>query len=234
MFLVKAEPEQNVITQGDEGDNFYVIDSGEFEVWKAEEEGGEEKKVLDLGVGASFGELALIYNQPRAATVRAKTDAQLWAIDQETYRRILMGSTIKKRKRYDEFLSQVQILSELEKYERLQIADALVSCTFEDGTEIVKQGEEGNEFFIVVSGDCEVTQTNEDGETGKVGELHAANYFGEVALLKDNKRHATVTAKGEVKCVKLDRETFERVLGPIEDILRREMSNYEKFTGNSS
>lgn len=76
-------------------------------------------------------------------------------------------------------------------------------------------------------------QTNEKGETGKVGELHPADYFGEIALLKDNKRHATVTAKGKVKCVKLDRETFERILGPIEDILRRNMETYEKFTGSS-
>lgn len=55
-----------------------------------------------------------------------------------------------------------------------------------------------------------------------MGNLHAADYFGEIALLKDNKRHATVTAKGgKVKCVKLDRDTFERILGPIEEILRR-------------
>lgn len=53
-----------------------------MEVWKTEEEGEEPKKVLDLTVGGSFGELALIYNQPRAATVKCKTDCQLWAIDQ--------------------------------------------------------------------------------------------------------------------------------------------------------
>eukprot|EP00049_Salpingoeca_infusionum_P010295 m.174965 g.174965 ORF g.174965 m.174965 type:complete len:447 (+) comp14601_c0_seq1:471-1811(+) len=232
MFLVKATDGTNVITQGDDGDNFYVIDSGDMEVWKSED-GQPEKKVLELTVGGSFGELALIYNQPRAASVRAKGDVQLWAIDQETYRRILMGSTIKKRKMYEDFLTKVQILADLDKYERLQIADALESCSFTDGTDIVKQGEEGNEFFIILSGDAVVTQSNEQGESGVVGELHAADYFGEVALLKDNLRHATVTAKGDVKCGKLDRETFERVLGPIEDILRREMSNYEKFAGSA-
>lgn len=66
-----------------------------------------------------------------------------------------------------------------------------------------------------------------------MGQLHSADYFGEIALLKDNKRHATVTAVGKVKCVKLDRETFERILGPIEEILRRNMENYEKFTGSN-
>ena len=81
MFLVKKEAGSVIIQQGDDGDNFYVIDDGQLEVFK-EEEGQEPKKVLDLQQGGSFGELALIYNQPRAATVKAKTDVALWAIDQ--------------------------------------------------------------------------------------------------------------------------------------------------------
>lgn len=66
--------------------------------------------VTTLGDGASFGELALIYGTPRAADVRAKSDLKLWAIDRDSYRRILMGSTLKKRKMYEEFLSKVSIL----------------------------------------------------------------------------------------------------------------------------
>eukprot|EP00043_Microstomoeca_roanoka_P006497 m.63247 g.63247 ORF g.63247 m.63247 type:complete len:376 (-) comp13436_c0_seq1:647-1774(-) len=233
MFLVKKEAGETVIEQGDEGDNFYVVDSGELDVWKAEE-GEEAKKVLELTVGGSFGELALIYNQPRAATVKCKTECQLWALDQDTYRRILMGSTIKKRKEYEEFLAKVEILSSIDKYERLQIADALIPCTFTDGTDIVRQGDEGNDFFIIVDGEAVVTQTNDKGESGVVGKLGKADYFGEIALLKDNKRHATVTAKGDVRCVKLDRDTFERMLGPVEEILRRNMDLYKSFMGSES
>lgn len=228
MFLVKKAAGDTVIEQGDEGDNFYVVDSGTLEVWKAEPE-EESKKVLELTSGMSFGELALIYNQPRAASVKAVDDVNLWAIDQETYKRILMGSTMKKRKEYEEFLSKVEILSSIDKYERLQVADALEACTYEDGAKIVQQGEDGNEFFIIVTGNADVTQTNDSGESGKVGELGPGQYFGEIALLKDNKRHATVTASGPVKCVKLDRDTFERVLGPIENLLRRNMDLYESF-----
>ena len=60
-----------------------------------------------LGDSGSFGELALIYGTPRAATVKAKTDVKLWGIDRDSYRRILMGSTLRKRKMYEEFLSKV-------------------------------------------------------------------------------------------------------------------------------
>lgn len=89
---------------GDEGDNFYVIDQGEVEIFV----NGE--LATTIGEGGSFGELALIYGTPRAATVRAKTDVKLWGIDRDSYRRILMGSTIRKRKMYEEFLSRVSIL----------------------------------------------------------------------------------------------------------------------------
>jgi len=66
--------------------------------------------VTVIGEGGSFGELALIHGTPRAATVRAKTDMKLWGLDRDSYRRILMGSTIRKRKMYEEFLSRVSIL----------------------------------------------------------------------------------------------------------------------------
>jgi cAMP-dependent protein kinase regulator len=63
-----------------------------------------------------------------------------------------MGSTIKKRKMYEEFLSKVKILHELDQWERLTVADALESVQFNDGDTIVSQGEKGNDFFIIVEG----------------------------------------------------------------------------------
>ncbi|XP_064816784.1 cAMP-dependent protein kinase type I-beta regulatory subunit-like, partial [Oncorhynchus masou masou] len=104
MFPVMHIAGETVIQQGDEGDNFYVIDQGEVDVYV----NGEW--VTSIGEGGSFGELALIYGTPRAATVKAKTDMKLWGIDRDSYRRILMGSTLRKRKMYEEFLSKVSIL----------------------------------------------------------------------------------------------------------------------------
>uniref|UniRef100_A0A915L463 Cyclic nucleotide-binding domain-containing protein n=1 Tax=Romanomermis culicivorax TaxID=13658 RepID=A0A915L463_ROMCU len=148
----------------DEGDNFYVIDGGDVDVYVNNE------KVVTITQGGSFGELALIYGTPRAATVIAKTDVKLWALDRDTYRRILMGSTMKKRKMYDEFLSKVKILGkfwrfyhsyrhvqsrtnfseDLDKWERSTIADALEPISFQAGTHIVEQNQPGNEFYIIV------------------------------------------------------------------------------------
>ena len=110
MFEVKPSAAEIIIQQGDEGDNFYVIDSGTVEVLISKEGGGDPEKVSEITDGGSFGELALIYGTPRAATIKATTDCRLWAIDRDTYRRILMGSTIKKRKTYETFLAKVRSL----------------------------------------------------------------------------------------------------------------------------
>jgi len=230
MFLVKASAGDTVITQGDEGDNFYVIEKGTIEFYVTD--GGDEKFVGDKSDGGSFGELALMYNQPRAATCKAKTDLSLWAIDADTYRRILMGSTLRKRKSYEDFLEKVDILAEVDRYERMTLADALEAANFKEGEVIVKQGDEGSEFFLIMDGEVIVTQTNEAGETGEVARLSDGSYFGEIALLNNDKRHATCTASGEVKCVKVHRDTFERILGPISEILRRNIENYDKFVGS--
>ena len=142
MFPVNAMPGEVIIQQGDEGDNFYIIDTGDVEVSYQNEKIFQKEnnfgnfdavkcvlqdyffnrfqiyvngeKVVQIGEGGSFGELALIYGTPRAATVKASTstDVKLWGIDRDSYRRILMGSTIRKRKMYEEFLSKVSILGE--------------------------------------------------------------------------------------------------------------------------
>jgi len=213
-----------IITQGEEGDNFYVIHSGEVEFFV----NGE--KVATVKDGGSFGELALIYGTPRAATAKAKTDVKLWALDRDTYRRILMGSTMRKRKMYDELLSKVKILEDLDKWERLTVADALEPVTFPEGTIIVEQGDPGDEFFVIVEGQAEVYQRrNEHSEPEQVGLLGPSDYFGEIALLLDRPRAATVVAKTQLKCVKMDRARFERVMGPCGDILKRNISNYNSY-----
>uniref|UniRef100_A0A1I8E9N4 cAMP-dependent protein kinase regulatory subunit n=1 Tax=Wuchereria bancrofti TaxID=6293 RepID=A0A1I8E9N4_WUCBA len=263
MFPVEKKKNETIIEQGEEGDNFYVIDSGEVDVFV----NGEY--ALSIKEGGSFGELALIYGTPRAATVVAKSDVvKCWAIDRITYRQILMGSTMRKRKLYDEFLSKVQILSDLDKWERANVADALERCDFEPGTRVVEQGHPGDEFFIIVEGQADVLQKRSDDAPFEiVGHLSSSDYFGNlinfvtetaletfqrekgihskcrcvivsiirdagrifIALLLDRPRAATVIAKTPLKCVKLDRARFERVMGPVREILKRDVSNYNSY-----
>ncbi|XP_066924542.1 cAMP-dependent protein kinase type I-alpha regulatory subunit-like [Clytia hemisphaerica] len=224
MFMVKHSEGEVIINQGDEGDNFYIIDHGDVEVYV------NDQLVVSISPGGSFGELALIYGTPRAATVKAKTDVKLWAIDRVTYRRILMGSTMRKRKMYEQFLEKVSILESLDKWERLTVCDALEPCSFDDGEEIVIQGQPGDDFFIIVEGTATVLQRRtETDDPIEVSRLGLSDYFGEIALVLNRPRAATVVAQGQLKCVKLDRQRFERVLGPCVDILRRNIQQYNSF-----
>ncbi|OQV17083.1 cAMP-dependent protein kinase type I-alpha regulatory subunit [Hypsibius exemplaris] len=225
MFPVEFAKDETIIRQGDEGDNFYVIESGQVDILV------NEAYVGSLSEGASFGELALIYGTPRAATIIAKVNkVKLFGLDRNTYRRILMGSTIRKRKRYEEFLSRVPLLESLDKWERLTIADALEPVSFEDGQVVITQGDRGEDFFIITEGNAVVYQIpadSTDQTAVEVGKLGPSNYFGEIALILDKPRAATVRAEGGVlKCVRLDRPRFERILGPLKEILTRNIKQY--------
>eukprot|EP01091_Cochliopodium_minus_P002323 TRINITY_DN12185_c0_g1_i1.p1 TRINITY_DN12185_c0_g1~~TRINITY_DN12185_c0_g1_i1.p1 ORF type:complete len:300 (-),score=99.32 TRINITY_DN12185_c0_g1_i1:116-1015(-) len=225
MFEKTINPGQVIIQQDDpEADNFFVIESGEAEVFKDYKDGKGEIKVFQYGPKGFFGELALMYNTPRAATVKAKTTIKVWAIDRVTFRKYLMNSTKQKREKYEQFLSKVPILVNLDKYERLTIADALIPHSFKDGEVIIKEGETGDKFFIIAEGRVKVTK---EGKEQSNSPLLEGNYFGEISLLTDEPRQATLTAVGEVRVVYLERESFDRLMGSCQDILNRNMENYK-------
>lgn len=75
--------------------------------------------------GEAFGELALLYNAPRAATIISKGESVLFALDRQTFNNIVKDAAQKKRKIYEEVLSKVDILKETDPYEKNQIADVL-------------------------------------------------------------------------------------------------------------
>ncbi|GJJ73626.1 cAMP-dependent protein kinase regulator [Entomortierella parvispora] len=217
---------ENVIEQGAVGDFFYVVETGTLDVFVAKN-GNAAEKVFEYGPGGSFGELALMYNGPRAATVTATSDVVLWALDRITFRRILMENTSRKRRMYEAFLETVPLLVSLEPYERHKIADALESVYFEDGQNVVRQGDQGDNFFIIETGEATVTKCSEEGEEFPMPGLGPGQYFGELALLNDMPRAATVQAKGRLKCATLGKRAFVRLLGPVVEIIKRNSVNYQ-------
>lgn len=79
-----------------------------------EGEGQEQKQVASYDNAGSFGELALMYNMPRAATVQAETDGSLWAMDRLTFRKIVLKNAYKKRQMYENLIESVPMLKTLE------------------------------------------------------------------------------------------------------------------------
>jgi len=145
-----------IITQGDQADYFYVLDEGECDVFKAPEGGGEPVKVFEYSTGGSFGELALLHGEPRAASVRARTDCKLWLLDRDTFRKIMVTAGQRSMQNRTKFLDNVSLLSDLQQFEKFKIAEAMEMRTFNEGDTIIREGEDGKEFFIIHEGavDC--------------------------------------------------------------------------------
>jgi cAMP-dependent protein kinase regulator len=215
---------ENMIVQGDVGKCMYLLISGEVDVTV---QAMGDKVVASYKVGDTFGELALLYNAPRAATCKCRGDVEVWALDQLTFKHIVMDSTIKRRKENQNFFKDIPTFATLTEVEQLTIADALVTEKFTDGELVVKQGDMGDKFYIVRSGEAVCTQ-EVDGATVVVGRLMTGGYFGEIALLTSKPRQATVSAKGELVALSLDRATFTRVMGPLVDVLNRNIGTYTK------
>lgn len=129
---------------------------------------------------------------------------------------------------YKGFLTKVPILENLTETERDIVADALEPVTFKKGDIIMKQGDPGKDFYIIIKGHVVCTQYAREGETAQeVGHLGPSDYFGEIALLLNQPRRATVTvSSSELTCVRLDKKGFETVMGPCSNILRRHIQNY--------
>lgn len=222
-----------VITQGDAGDYFYIVEKGHFDVFihpsGSAQPGpdGRGSKVNEIGPGGSFGELALMYNSPRAATVVSREPSTVWGLDRVTFRRILMDSAFKRRRMYEAFLEEVPLLSSLKSYERSKIADALDTIKHPAGHTIIQEGDPGDAFYLLESGEAAAYK---HGIEGPVKQYKRGDYFGELALLDDKPRQASVVAITEVKVARLGRDGFKRLLGPVEDIMRR--AEYEVPRGD--
>mmetsp|Transcript_29019 Transcript_29019/g.42369 ORF Transcript_29019/g.42369 Transcript_29019/m.42369 type:complete len:810 (-) Transcript_29019:266-2695(-) len=203
----------DIIKQGDIGDYFYVIESGSVKFTVDGAEVGKAKS------GDGFGELALLYNCPRAATCTAEEACDLWRVDQDTFRKILASQTISNNNEVKELLRKVSFLSDLDDRFINRLIDALTVVTFEKNELIVRKGDEGNVFYIIKSGKVKVSDI-EIGDAKYVDqELGVGEFFGERALITSEPRVANITAVESCTALALSKEIFTKVLGNLNEAI---------------
>jgi len=174
--------------------------------------------------------LALLYFVPRAATVKAKEKSNVWVIDRQNFKNIVMKVSDNKLKEYEKYLGGVAMLTSLLQEEKKELAKALVEMHFAKGEPIIQQGEPGNTFYILYDGEVNiikegqvVTNLTASSQRG------SAQYFGENALLDNETRGATVQVTSETaKTLVLDRDAFNLLLGPLRDIIERSRNGQER------
>merc|ERR1719427_1342269 len=106
----------------------------------------------------------------------------------------------------------------LDNYELSQIADALRTEEYAAGAVIMTQGDVGDKFYIVEEGEARATKSGDEVMLYKTGD-----YFGELAVIRNQPRAATVRAFTPVKVLTLDRASFKRLL-PVGDLMERAMA----------
>ncbi|XP_030063936.1 cAMP-dependent protein kinase type II-alpha regulatory subunit [Microcaecilia unicolor] len=232
MFEHRVKPQEHVIDQGDDGDNFYVIERGLYDIYVTRDK--QSHCVGRYDNRGSFGELALMYNTPRAATIIATTEGALWGLDRVTFRRIILKNNARKRKMYEIFIESVPILKSLDISERMKIVDVIGEKFYHDGERIIAQGDKADCFYIVESGEVKIMMKSKT-KTGQESNLEVeiarcirGQYFGELALVTNKPRAASAYSVGDVKCLVMDVQAFERLLGPCMDIMKRNITHYEE------
>lgn len=238
-----------IIKEGDlQADYFYIVEDGMFDVFVSEElpisQDGLETEVTEvspsglespsesespsrtkhlnvISKGGCFGELALLYHAPRAATVVAKTTASVWVIDRNNFKSILMKASDKQIEEYMKLLTKVEILNPLLMEERKALAGALKDQRFSLGDKIMKQGDEGSTFYILYDGEVIVVKDGKEVNKLKAGGSRGDRpFFGEAALLCDDRRNATIQVTSPTaKVLVLHREMFNALLGPLKEIM---------------
>lgn len=223
-----------VIQQNDDGNELYLVESGKLECSKVFPNESIGKVLKYYEAGEAFGELSLLYNMPRAATIKALTDSVCWVLDRECFNHIVKDAAIKKREQYDSFLSNVELFKSMDAYERGQLADCLRSVTFALGEYVIREGEWGDIFYIIEQGTAKATKVLKPGlPPDTVKEYAVGDYFGELTMIKGEPRAANIVATSLLKCATLDRKSFKRVLGPIEEILKRDAEKYNLVLNNA-
>ena len=149
-------------------------------------------ELVRLSAGGSFGELALLSNEPRKASVTAVDAVICLKLDVTNFNSLLGNiEQIRNEDAAMAILKRVDILSSLSEKQLLKVARSLKKEVYPANTTLFSQGDIGNNFYLIASGEVSIHVNHVE-----VAKLQQGDYFGETSLLSDEKRNATATAIG--------------------------------------
>jgi CRP-like cAMP-binding protein len=215
----RFEDKETVCEEGDKGDSFFIISAGAVEVFR--KEGAKITVVTELKEGAFFGMLAFFANSKRTASVRAKGDADMLEITKKAFKDIITEfpkvteamEQFYKDKVLSALLATCPIFSPFSIEERQELAERFELAEFERGDAIIEEGEMGDAMYVIRRGEVEVTKLNpKRGTKIHLAKLNVGDFFGEIALIKNTPRTATITATKKTNLMKLSKEEFDRMI----------------------
>jgi len=204
-------PSQLIIREDDPGDSFYMIARGHADVLVGGIS-GLESVVARLNPGDSFGEAALVTGEKRNATVRAIGDCSCFRINSDVFKQALNASGLEPEfvtpmLRSSSALRRSSVFKNMSPSSLRDLLSAAERKTWTKGTTLMREGDPGSQFYIVESGKLEVSQSG-----SIVGEVGPGDCVGELALLNDSPRSATVTVQNDAILLSLDRKQFQQIM----------------------
>lgn len=228
MQIKKFGAGEPVIRQGDQGNELYIVASGALKCEKVFPGNTAPTFLKNYGPNEVFGELSLLYNTPRAASIISNGDSVLFSLDRETFNHIVKTSAMRRREKYEDFLKKVEILKGLDDYDRTRLCDVLKTETFGKGEYIIRQGDDADKFYILQEGLVETYKKTGNEPEKLVYTFKENDYFGELALIRDDKRQASCkVASAKAVVVSLDKDSFQRLLGGIKETLQEQTKRYK-------
>eukprot|EP00736_Rhodelphis_marinus_P006263 Rmarinus@m.8570 len=229
---------EDIIQEGDTGDRFYIISSGEVvctsraAAQSLKEKAGSNTNLIQesgslelarLRRGDFFGERALLSDEPRGATVTAKSElVRCFSIGRNGFNNLLGPlQNIMDRRVTVNTMRTMPILAGLSTEDFQLLVPHFEMRWYEDGQYIIDQGAHGSEFFVIVEGQVRATLLREDGREETLATKRVGDYFGEMALLNDEPRVCNIVATDRVKVAMLHRSQFRKILGPLQELQAR-------------
>jgi len=240
-FVVLKEPGDVIIRQGDPPSNadcFYYVESGEFQVTLSRN-GGEPRMVAKCEAGASFGDLGLLYQMPRQATVTCTSPARCWAVSRPVFCSILLSHGDSRSDNLRDFLRAVPLLQHLSDGSLQSLSERVQLCTFKPGEVIFKQGDRIGGMYIIRQGEVKLSMSDQDRErvaagaeaSGKFSMLphkvlldghvrRSTEFIGETELLSENTQLMNCIASAAVTLVKVLPEDFHALYPLLVSVLK--------------
>jgi len=170
-----------------------------------------------LGPGDYFGEMATLIDLPRAATVTATTDVLMISLSKTDFRSILKAISPHLEKDFErkvklhmlENLFQLKspFLDKIDNEKIHTMAEKARIKEIEANIDIFKEGDDANSFYFVYAGNLEVKKVL-NGEVRDIGLLYPGDYFGELALINEMPRLATISTKNRTVVLEISRQEF--------------------------
>ncbi|XP_052832581.1 cGMP-dependent protein kinase, isozyme 1 [Octopus bimaculoides] len=232
MYEKKVKMGNYIIKEGESGQHLYVSAEGEFDVLKG-------KHVLGkMGAGRAFGELAILYNCTRTASVRAVSDVRIWVLDRRVFQAIMMKTGIQRRDENIQFLKRGIIgmrRGDMCRGEHVASSTCgVVGMCHREHATLFDMWYDGMMWYREHL--VKVTQTLQGyNQPQEIRRLKRGDYFGEKALLSEDRRTANVLALGQgVECLTVDRNSFNQLIGDLNELRDKDYGDEARGVQRSS